>query len=295
MKTIVLKRKQQDGSMLYAEFCPDKGMNLVSLKKGSVELIDQSTAPLFDERFAGLGALIGPHFYHLPENLLPHSCPESLFPHIGALISKGQKDLFSHGIGRYVPWKYQFDDSRIIAKLASVDSYEGYPLSELEGCNFFMSYEAEILDDRFRIKIHSKSDTRSVIGLHYYFNLKRPGFVSGSFETYYYDKGQKKDIPNIWKAGTQKILLNLDNSFDQGFIPLEYMGINEVLLTTSEFRLKMQITQLEGSELSVQVYHPENSSYVCVEPISAENPRGPLPKEGNLMIDFFIDLPNQND
>lgn len=59
MKTLTLKNKD-----LTATFLPELGMNLASYKKGDYEAIDQNTQGEFEERFAGLGPLIGPHFHH---------------------------------------------------------------------------------------------------------------------------------------------------------------------------------------------------------------------------------------
>src|SRR5690349_11544962 len=105
MEPIILENTTHDGSPLQATFLPDKGMNLVSYKKGGVEVIDPSTKSLFEERYAGLGALIGPHFHRRRTDALPKIPDESLFPHIARVKAKGVHDPFSHGIARYAPWK----------------------------------------------------------------------------------------------------------------------------------------------------------------------------------------------
>ncbi len=90
-----LKGETSGGQLLSARFMPSKGMNLVSLKKGECEAIDQLTKPLFEERYAGLGAMIGPHFHHRLESEIQPVKNASLFPQ-----TKGLKESFSHGIGR---------------------------------------------------------------------------------------------------------------------------------------------------------------------------------------------------
>src|SRR5687767_2858709 len=95
--TILLRQESQDGEPLEARFAPLRGMNLLSYKKGEIEAIDQSTRPLFEERSAGLGAFIGPHFHH--RTLIPPVPDESLFPHIAILKARGVQEPFSHGIG----------------------------------------------------------------------------------------------------------------------------------------------------------------------------------------------------
>ena len=70
-KPVTIKHKTAEGSLYTATFNPEVGMNLMSLKKDKIEAIDQSTRPLFEERCAGLGALIGPHFHNQRDDLLP--------------------------------------------------------------------------------------------------------------------------------------------------------------------------------------------------------------------------------
>jgi hypothetical protein len=295
LETVTLKRKQNDGSVLQAIFAPEKGMNLMSLKKEKVEVIDQSTLELFEERAAGLGALIGPHFYHLREDLIPPPPKEGLFPHILKLKAKGQKDLFSHGIARYVPWKYQATETTISAKLASVDQYEGYLLSQLEGLNFYMSFEAELLEDGLRIHITSNSDLFSVVGLHYYYAMTPASVVEAKVEKRYNDMGTFKPMPTDWLDNNGHLHLLLDKEIDAGFLPKENTNFGKFTLTTADYQLEVKATPQEDSELSFQIYHPADASFVCIEPISATNPRGELPKQGNLIIDIKIsDLPNQN-
>ena len=77
---IKLKNTSPTGKSLVATFLPDGGMNLCSYKLGDIEVIDQQTLPLYEERKAGLGALIGPHFHQRQE--VPSGYDESLFPHI---------------------------------------------------------------------------------------------------------------------------------------------------------------------------------------------------------------------
>ncbi len=288
MQTVSLKRKLIDGSVIEATFAPDNGMNLMSLKRDKIELIDQSTKDLFIERSAGLGALIGPHFYHLKEEFLPKPCPDTLFPHIPKMIAKGQKDYFSHGIGRYVPWKYTVDENKISAMLSSVDIYQNHSLFELEGSNFFMSFEAEILEDRFRIRIGTNSDRFSLIGLHYYFSLKEPSTLCAKVEPHLYENGIKKEIPSSWLKGKSDLYLDLNHEYDHGFIPIFQEGRGLIEYITPEYTLQLIISPQDNSECSFQVYHPLNSSFVCIEPISAINPRGNLPKGGALLIDFIL-------
>ena len=290
MQTVVIKKKQMDGTFLEATFAPELGMNLISLKKDKLELLDTSTEDLFFERCAGLGALIGPHFHQQKETILPSTCPTDLFSHIPKLIAKGQKDFFSHGIARYVPWQYTASEDKITAKVSSVDVYKGYLLSELECLNFYMTYEAEILEDRFRIKIFSNSDTQSLIGLHYYYAIYGQSFIDGTVEPYYYDKGLKKPLEDKWKHNNNNVFLDIKQDLDFGFHPILKNSIGTITLTTEKYILKQEIQPVDGSEYSIQIYHPIDRNFICIEPISASNPRGNTPKQGHLVIDLFITL-----
>lgn len=295
MQTITIKKKQNDGSFIQATFATDRGMNLISLKKGSVELIDQSTKQLFEERFAGLGALIGPHFYHRKAEALPPPCPHDLFPHIAKVLAKGQKEFFSHGIGRYVPWQVVATEEKIQGKISSVDRYKDYTLEEIEGLNFVMQYEAILLEDRMRIVISSNSDTASCVGLHYYFAMGKAASVNAAISPFCYFQGEKKELPNSWLKTNNFLSLPIDQELDYGFLPKLENGLATIVLKTEDYSLKMEVTPLDGSQLSFQVYHPNNGSFVCVEPISAENPRGEIPKKGSLQIDFIVVLtPDQS-
>lgn len=147
-----------------ALFVPSKGMNFVSLKKGEIEALDQSTYSLFEERCAGLGAMIGPHFHH--RKVIPPVPHEERFPHIAGIKAKGGKEPFSHGIGRYAPWAVEVvTDTRIHAVLKGEDEWQGVLLRELEGQDFIMHYTATAKPEGLQIELSVKGETESVIGL----------------------------------------------------------------------------------------------------------------------------------
>ena len=148
-----------------AHFLPEKGMNFVSLKKGEIEAIDQSTRRGFEERFAGLGAMIGPHFHH--RKLLPPPPDPKLFPHVA-----NSSEPFSHGIGRYAPWNVEGScEMHIDATLSGSDTWNGVALKDLEGQDFKMTYSAKLLDEGLQIELSVVSDTESIVGLHTYYAL----------------------------------------------------------------------------------------------------------------------------
>src|SRR5262245_52892018 len=137
METIVLKNEN-----LQAVFDPERGMNLLSYKLGETEVIDQSTRSLFEERYAGLGALIGPHSHH--RHVVPPVKDEALLSHIARVKSKGVEEPFSHGIARYAPRKAEATATKVTARLTGKDTWNGVALSALEGQNFTMEMIAEL-------------------------------------------------------------------------------------------------------------------------------------------------------
>src|SRR5262245_23646805 len=165
---VCIRSKAHDGEDLTALFLPSKGMNLISYKKGECEAIDQGTWDIFEERYAGLGALIGPHFHHRNPQVIPPVKNEELFPHIAKL--KDKSEPFSHGIGRYAPWKIEsLNDSSIQASLTGDMIWNGVALKQLEGQNFKMGYGANLAPDGLHIDLYVTSDTESVVGLHTYY------------------------------------------------------------------------------------------------------------------------------
>ncbi len=185
----VIKTISEDGFELSACFLPSAGMNFISYKKGDIEAIDQSTQPLFEERYAGLGAMIGPHFHHRNSNAIPPIKDESLFPHIAKVKAKGS-DPFSHGIGRYAPWAVESKGpTHLKAVLKGDDLWRGVPLKELEGQNFRMEYEANITPQGLEIHLSIRGETETVIGLHTYYALSGGGRVSSKVQNHYNDQG----------------------------------------------------------------------------------------------------------
>ena len=171
MKQISLKNRTPSGSPLEAIYLPEMGMNMISFKRGDIEVIDQSTWNLFDERFAGLGPLIGPHFHHRKPEIIKPIPDESLFPHIARLRAKGIQEPFSHGIARYASWKTEFTETSIRAVITGKDTWNGIALSQLEGQEFRMTLHVDLTPSGLKIHLAVASDTDSLVGIHYYYRL----------------------------------------------------------------------------------------------------------------------------
>ncbi|MCK4934433.1 MAG: hypothetical protein KAR79_02485 [Simkaniaceae bacterium] len=277
MNQVQLENLTNDHKLITATFTPLQGMNLISYKKNAIEAIDQSTLPLFQERSAGLGALIGPHFHRKKDSELPRAFDESLFPHIAKVKANGVNDPFSHGIARYAPWKYVCSKTQIQATLSSKDKWHGIPLSTLEGQEFEMTLNIRLLPTGLFIRYGITSERPSVIGLHYYYHLpEKTGLITGDITPKYRDLESWKPIPKEWIENNPSHLhFTLEEAADYGFHPREDLHENRMILTTNTHELHILYGSPSEKESSCQIYHPKGASFVCIEPLTALNPREP--------------------
>ncbi|MCH9632795.1 MAG: hypothetical protein S4CHLAM6_11370 [Chlamydiae bacterium] len=280
----------ENGKKLKAVFNPQVGMNLMSYSLGSVEVMDQNTMPAFKERMAGMGALIGPHFHHRKDKDIPSLSIDDLFSFIPSLVKKGQKEPFSHGIARYVPWKYEGGKDFINAKLSGKDTYKGYKISELEGQDFELSFKAKLKPNGLFIDYSISAQNPSVIGLHYYYRLdNKLGNVSSQVDSKYHHPQGWRPIPNDWFESSRVLNFELrpDVEADFGFRPVNEAQHSQVQLKTSSHQVKIYY-QSNSKENSWQLYHPKDATYVCLEPVSSANPREASEASSNLKIQIEI-------
>lgn len=273
METLVLTHISEKNIRTEATFLPEHGMNLISYKKDGVEVIDQTTKKGFEERSAGLGPLIGPHFHRRRPELLPKIDQE--FPQSAYCKAHGIADIFSHGVARYVPWKYEKTGNESFkARLSGKDTWYDVPLSTIEGQNFQMTMEANLNAYGLNIKLSVVSDTDSVVGLHYFYRLPN-------------GKGVIKS-----KVKEQDLIVNFpaDQAIDSTFHPSPDPDKGIIRLETEEYTLKTEY-ECVSEENSWQLYHPEKASFVCIEPISAQDPRHPNLTVSSIAINLKIDLP----
>lgn len=270
-----LKCKSYKGKDLKAIFNPFVGMNLMSYSLDNIDVIDQKTRPLFEERRAGLGALIGPHFHHRKEDEIPTLDVSSLFDFIPPLIKKGKKEFFSHGIARYVPWEYEGDSTSIRASLSGDSKFKGVYLKDIEGKSFELKFHAFLTEDDLSIHYSIEADKPSVIGLHYYYALEdKKGVVSSLVDSHYHHLEGWKLIPSEWYNGKNELTFNIEPNLeaDFGFRPLNDALETQIELNTKSYRLQINY-QSCSNENAWQLYHPKDASYVCLEPVNAKNPR----------------------
>ncbi len=284
---ITLRNDSYDGMPLEATFLPSKGMNLISYKKGGIEVIDQTTKALFDERYAGLGALIGPHFHHRsPVDI--HAVPfEERFPHIARVKAKGVKEPFSHGIARYAPWNCSAKGASLRAKISSDDTWEGVLLSELEGYAFTIYMDVELKSTGLFIELSVEAERPSVVGTHYYYALGSDDCLiqTNDVETFF-DGKDVKNLPKEWKD-TNGLCLPIKGAIDNGFFPRCVSRPTKIQLHTKKYRLDV-CYQSHTNEGSFQIFHPQDASYVCIEPLSATFPRCPNQLSSGVNLEISI-------
>jgi hypothetical protein len=276
-KIALISNKDSKGRVLTARFAPGCGMNMISLKRDEIQIIDQSTLPLFEERFAGLGAMIGPHFYH--RKIIPAVKNPSLFPHIAGLQKKGVAEPFSHGIGRYAPWKVEeATETKIAATLEGKELWNGVALAELEGQDFTMRYEAQMLETGLEVTLSVSSQRPSVIGLHTYYKMEEGAKVKAQVQPYYYDQGVKKE-----RTG-HELAWDLKDPIDFGFAPYPDPLHGDILLDNPTLPKVKVDYECQNEENSFQVWHLAGGSFVCIEPLSAKNPQEPTSSVVRLKI-----------
>jgi len=276
VKKIVLEKKTSQGIHLQAVFLPEKGMNLISYQRDGVEVIAQSTWEIFEERYAGLGALIGPHFHRRLPALIPKIKNEELFPHIARVKAKGVQEPFSHGIARYAPWQAEASKEKVKATLSGADLWNGITLKELEGQNFKILFSANLEEDGLHLNLSVVSDTASLMGIHYYYDLPLCGAtVTSQVKNEVRIEGKLQPIPDQWKFNEQQLLtFNLTEEADYTFRPYPDPLKAEILLETKEYSLRTSYF-CNNEENCWQLYHPKDATFVCVEPISSQDPRHP--------------------
>ncbi|MDN3507970.1 MAG: hypothetical protein P0S94_03505, partial [Simkaniaceae bacterium] len=264
------------------------GMNLISFKRGEIEAIDQNTRHLYEERFAGLGALIGPHFYQRAHESIATDFDHSLFPHIARA---GREEPFSHGIARYAPWKYEASETQITARLSGKHEWNGVPLKTLQGFDFEMTFTAKLVHDGLLIDYAVKSEKPSVIGFHYYYRVEGESFVDAMVKNEYRDVEKWLPMPDRWwNKDNHKLHFPLNEEADWGFMPYQSPNepFNRILLRTKSHLLHIDYCGNYDDQTSWQLYHPQNDTFACIEPLTALNPRKPSYNETKLQLKLSI-------
>ncbi len=294
MEAFALKTTTASGRELKATFLPEKGMNMISYKLGEIEVIDQSTNEMFEKKYGGLGSLIGPHFHRRKSHLIPKDIDETKFPHSVFFKNDKMPDPFSHGVARYAPWQVDFDDSTFHAKISGKTTWKDVPLVELEGQNFEMQYKGELTPAGLNLELSVVSDTDSIVGLHYYYALPQgKGTVFAQVQNAYLTNNEKKPLPKDWNFDPQnKLTYKLDNKgedkeADYTLFPYPDPLNGRIVLDTSSHQL-ITTYESQSQENSWQLWHPKNASFVCIEPLSSQDPRHPNLTVSSIKVNLQI-------
>lgn len=292
MASHTLKTTLEDGSLLEATFLPSEGMTLSSFKRDQIEVIDPRSAEGFKERHAGLGVLIGPHFHRRNPEIIPKISDESLFPHIARCRAQGIADPFSHGVAKYAPWKAECTENRIDATLSGKDLWQGIPLKEIEGQDFEMRMKVELKPTGLHLDLSVVSETDSLVGIHYYYLLPEgKKTILSRVRPYCLDQGEKKPVNPSWLQADHRLDIPLNGPIDLAFYPYPDPLNGEIDLITDQFSLKTKYSCL-SAENCWQLYYPENASFVCIEPISSQDPHHPNLTASSLNLNLMIQKNN---
>lgn len=200
------------------------------------------------------------------------------------------EDPFSHGIGRYASWKFEHDNNSISAILKGSDLWNDIPLKELEGQDFIFKYKSILTSKGLNISMSIVSESDSLVGLHYYYSLpKKRGKIISNVQNFYLDSNEKKQIPSDWNFNpkTDELIYDLDRSTDFTFYSSNDPTQGIIFLDAEDYKLKKQFRS-NCQECSWQLWHPQGSSFVCIEPISSQDPRHPNLTVSSLDIDIEI-------
>ncbi len=259
-----------DSGMLQAVVLPGEGMTLSSLQLDGIEAICQDRAREYQACRKGFGPLIGPHFNQRVQ--LPAAALENpgRWPQAAALAQLGIRDIWQHGVARYVPWDYTVMPDGIRASLTGRRRLAGILLRDIQGGDFELRLEMRIDGASLRIHYTAEADFPPVIGLHYYYELPDDrGRVRAPVTGWMQPHQPAVAIPAAWMdAAGRRLELELDRELDHVF-PLRPGPIE---LETSTHRVW---TIPEMGVQSLVVFHPGPNGWVCVEPLSAANPRQP--------------------
>lgn len=289
MENHTLKVSLEDGSQLEATFLPAEGMTLSSFKLDQIEVIDPRSAEGFKDRHAGLGVLIGPHFHRRKTQIIPKITDESLFPHIARCRAQGIEDPFSHGVARYAPWKTTCTENRIDATLSGKDVWQGVPLKDIEGQDFEMRMKVELLKTGLHLDLSVVSESDSLVGIHYYYQLPEgPKRILSRVKPFCLDQGEKKPVNPSWLQDNHRLEIPLKGKIDAAFYPYPDPLNGEIDLMTDRFVLKTRYSCL-SAENCWQLFHPEEASFVCIEPISAQDPHHPNLTASSLSLNLMIE------
>jgi galactose mutarotase-like enzyme len=249
-REVVLKNEE-----LEIAVAPEMGFSVVGFRWRGLEILDPRSKADFLAVRKGLGPLILPHFNQFA------SAPQidkKVFPHIPILESRGVSHPFQHGIGRYVPWKYDLHGDSIHGMIDGGMSYNGYTLSELNGFDFSARVAYTMTTDGIEVAFDVRGEHPVAAGIHFYYALSEKAKTSVV-------------LPESSLAGALR--LHFDEPLDRRFAMKEAQLKTEAVCTleTPKYSL-MTCFPTGGAPVksfdTLIVFCPADATFVCIEPIS---------------------------
>ena len=127
----------------------------------------------------------------------------------------------------------------------------------------------------------------SIAGLHYYYALNgTTGNVQMKCAPEYGDKCIYRPIPSRWQDKEGNLNFDLAEEADYTFNPISPDFTGEALLTTPTHTLKIHY-KTATPENAFQLYHPPGATFVCIEPVTAKDPRKANQKKNSLFVKIY--------
>jgi galactose mutarotase-like enzyme len=99
--------------------------------------------------------------------------------------------------------------------------------------------------------------------------------------------GKFTDIEEDWYLQDEQLLkLNLHQELDHGFLPINHFDA-DAFIENHLYKIHLQVSA-PNDQLCFQVYRPDDSDFICVEPIGAKNPRNLTETKSSLSIRLEI-------
>lgn len=259
-----------------ATFLPEEGMALASFKRAGEELIYPKSI------------LVGPHFESRKNELIPKVPEEAFFPHISLSRAKGISDPLYNGISRYATWQFQASENKITSNLSGKDIWQGIPLSNLEGQPFKMSYEASLTEKGLEIDLSVVSDSDSLVGIQFCFAISDDATLISDVQNKFYHQGQLKPVPEEWPYNEEgKREIPLQQSLNCAFLPSTDPLKGKIDFLTKRHHFQIRYNCL-CQENSWHLFKPIGKEFLCITPISSQNPWRPNLTASSLHVELSI-------
>ena len=236
------------------DVAPEAGFSLMGLRRKGVEILNPGPRDAFNATRKGYGPLILPHFNqagYIPEVGL------EAFPHVRELEKIGITHPFQHGIGRYVPWEFSSNRDSVTGRLDGKMRVRGFALSELTGFDFSAAVVYRLDPEGLEIAFDIQGEKPVAAGIHFYYNL--------------FDRAASRIFPPSCLIDAPSVIA-LDEAINAVF-PVGPARETEAVCTLETDRYSLVTRFPTGSPAeqafeSLVIFSPQNTGFVCIEPVS---------------------------